>query len=501
MFQRRRFLLASVLAFALAGPLVALQSSALAGTWDGSYEPPGVVGGDPLSLLVSSVEGERVHGTLVLPAGAQEFDGTFDRARSALSLTVQLDGNPVVLELALHDGKLAGLGHGGSWEWGFRLARASSEVLARTHAPRVVELRERPATYTLDGLDTEVALALDELVRSVAEKNGVVGLSVACVVDGKLADVRSLGWEDVFADVPASGETRYRWASISKPLTATAALRLVEKGALNLDADVRALVPEFPAQTFDGKPVKVTPGLILCHQSGITHYEGARRTWREYATPHPFDELVNGLDLFASTPLRFAPGTQSAYSTHAWTLLGLTLERAGKKKYAELVKELVLTPLGMSATEPDYVASAIPHRTHGYERDAAKRLVETFDDDVAWKLPGGGWTSTVGDLARFGAGLMGSAVLGDELKRRAWSEQKLPEGKGTGLGLGFFLGTLDGERLVSHSGGQRKASTFLAVLPERGLAVAAMSNTDGAPMQEIALGALRLLRAAPGARR
>ena len=115
---------------------------------------------------------------------------------------------------------------------------------------------------------------------------------------------------------------------------------------------------------------------------------------------------------------------------------------------------------------------------------------------MAWKLPGGGWTSTVGDLARFGAGLIGAQVLGDELKRRAWSEQKLPDGKGTGIGLGFFVGELDGERLISHSGGQRKASTYLAILPERKLAVAAMSNTDGAPMQDVAFGVLRLLRAA-----
>lgn len=498
MFQRQPFLLSAVLVLAsssFAQPRVALQASALAGTWDGTYEPPGVVGGDPLSLLVSSVEGERVHGTLVLPSGALEFDGQF--AGSTLRFEAQLDGNAATLELGLRDGKLVGLGRSGPSEWSFRLAHAGSEVLAREHAPRVVELTsERPATYTLGGLDTEVALALDELMRTVAEKNGVVGLSVACVVGEKLVDVRSLGWEDVYANEPASGETRYRWASISKPLTATTALRLVEQGVLNLDADVRALVPEFPQKSIDGKPVKITPGLILCHQSGITHYEGATRTLREYAEPHPFDELVHGLDLFQSAPLRFAPGSQFSYSTHAWTLLGLCLERAGKKPYAQLVKELVLEPLGMRATEPDYVSSSIPHRTHGYERDAAQRLVETFDDDVAWKLPGGGWTSTVGDLARFGAGLFGSQVLSDEAKRRAWSEQRLPDGKGTGMGLGFFLATLSGERMVSHSGGQRKASTYLAVLPERGLAVAAMSNTDGAPMQEIAFGALRLLLAA-----
>ena len=78
-------------------------------------------------------------------------------------------------------------------------------------------------------------------------------------------------------------------------------------------------------------------------------------------------------------------------------------------------------------------------------------------------------------------------------------DQLGPEVLGGGdLGVGAqAVGELDGERLISHSGGQRKASTYLAVLPERGLAVAAMSNTAGAPMGDLARGALRLLLARP----
>ena len=502
MFDRRRFLLATLLVLGPTGPSFARtpvvpQASPLVGTWDGTYEPPGVVGGDPLSLLVASVEGERVRGTLVLPAGPLEFDGIL--AGSTLRFTAPMDDASVALELTLDGGTLTGRGRAEAFEWGFRLAHTDGAVLERSHAPRVVELasRERPATFSLDGLDTEVAFALDELVNSVAEKNDIVGLSVACVVDGELVDVRSLGWEDFFGDVPASGETRYRWASISKPLTATAALRMAARGAFDLDADVRALVPEFPEKLVDGKTARITPRLIMSHQSGITHYAGATRTWRTYDAPHPFDELTNGLDLFRSAPLKFAPGSRSDYSTHAWTLLGVALERAGKKPYAELVKELVLDPFGMTTTVPDRVASPIPHRTHGYEPGPGGELVEIFDDDVAWKLPGGGWTSTAADLARFGAGLIGSKVLSDDDKRLAWTDQKLPDGTATGLGLGFFLGTLEGERVIEHSGGQRKASTFLAVMPERRLAVAVMCNTARTPMQDIAYGALRLLLAAP----
>ena len=97
------------------------------------------------------------------------------------------------------------------------------------------------------------------------------------------------------------------------------------------------------------------------------------------------------------------------------------------------------------------------------------------------------------DLARFGAGLLGSGVLDNEDKAMAWTAQTVADGSATTMGLGFGVGDLDGERLVSHSGGQRRTSTFLAVLPDQGLAVAAMSNTQGTPMAEVAFGALRLL--------
>jgi len=157
------------------------------------------------------------------------------------------------------------------------------------------------------------------------------------------------------------------------------------------------------------------------------------------------------------------------------------------------VREQVLEPLAMKTAEPDYPSHAIPHRAKGYEQRPDGTLVETWDDDVSWKLPGGGWISTVGDVARFGAAWIGGRMLDDEQKRAAWTAQRLTDGTPTNQGLGFVVGELDGERLVSHSGGQRKASSYLAVLPGRGLAVAAMCNTAGAPMGELAKAALRLL--------
>src|SRR5712691_342919 len=68
------------------------QQDALVGTWDGTFEPPGVVGGDPFSLLIATIEGEHVRGTLVLPEGTRAFEGKFERARGALTFDTELGG-------------------------------------------------------------------------------------------------------------------------------------------------------------------------------------------------------------------------------------------------------------------------------------------------------------------------------------------------------------------------------------------------------------------------
>ena len=79
------------------------------------------------------------------------------------------------------------LARSGPWEWGFRATRTSEQILERAHSPRVVELdsRERPEAFSLVGLEIELGFALDELVRSIATQNKVVGLSVTCEVAGE----------------------------------------------------------------------------------------------------------------------------------------------------------------------------------------------------------------------------------------------------------------------------------------------------------------------------
>jgi len=354
--------------------------------------------------------------------------------------------------------------------------------------PQVVDFSvERPTEIALAGLPEALSERVDARILAVMDTVSAVGVSAAFVLEGEVVDERSYGWEDFHARIPASSETLYRWASISKPLTAATALLLADEGKLDLDRDARAYLPEFPEKAF-----VFTSRQLLCHQSGVVHYRDMLpRTLKTYDSEHPWDDAIVALDMFNESPLLFEPGTAYSYSTPAFTVLGAVIQRAGEDgTFVEQVTRCVLEPAGMTSMTPDLVWVVRPHETAGYFRLPDGRVVRSGDDDIQWKLGAGGWHSTVGDLARFGSALIGPDLLPEDVKAAMWTEQRTSSGQRTGMGLGIGVGTIEVAGLgqvevISHSGGQNKTSTYLVCAPEWGAAVALMCNTSGTGMGDL----------------
>ena len=135
----------------------------------------------------------------------------------------------------------------------------------------------------------------------------------------------------VAGKVPVTQATLFRWASISKSLTAVTALQLWERNRLNLEADVRLYVPEFPA-----KPEPISAQHLLCNQGGIVHYSNGPIvvTLRRYEHPNPFKNVVRALDTFKHSPVINPPGEKYGYTTHGFILLSAAVERAGQQRGA-----------------------------------------------------------------------------------------------------------------------------------------------------------------------
>ena len=154
---------------------------------------------------------------------------------------------------------------------------------------------------------------------------------------------------DVENNVPAGAGTVYRLASISKPITATAVMQLVERGRVDLDAPVWKYVPAFPV-----KPWPVTVRQLLCHQSGVRHYRGD-----EISSTRHYVDLTEPLKIFKDDPLLFEPGTRTSYTTYGYNLLGAVVEAASGMKFADYLEANIFRPAGC-----DRAARGRPFRDH-----------------------------------------------------------------------------------------------------------------------------------------
>jgi serine beta-lactamase-like protein LACTB, mitochondrial len=354
--------------------------------------------------------------------------------------------------------------------------RREKTPMPSVRRPLVALLLILSAMAQATALTPDQAKAVDKAVLAEMAKQDVIGLAVGVVEGGEIVYVTGFGYADRERREPVTPGTLFRWASCSKPLTAVAVMQLVDKGTLDLDADVRTLVPEFP-----DKGVAVTARQLLCHQGGIVHYTNGKvvRTKREYPTAHPFRDVVLALDTFKESPLVNRPGEKYSYTTHGYILLSAVVERAGKQPFSEQVRERIARPLGMTTLRPDYQWEAIPNRASGY-RKVKGAIVRSLDGDVSWKLGGGGYLSSIEDMARFARGLLRRELVSEKAEAMMWTPQALSGGKVTSYGLGFSVDG-KGDRLrVAHSGSQEKTKTRMVLYPRQNSAVVVMTNCEWA---------------------
>ncbi|HEY0172090.1 MAG TPA: serine hydrolase domain-containing protein [Pyrinomonadaceae bacterium] len=326
-------------------------------------------------------------------------------------------------------------------------------------------------------LPAEKVRQIEALVAAEMAKQKIPGMSVAVVAGGRPLWAAGFGMQDVENDVPARASTVYRLGSISKPVTAVAVMQLFERGRLDLDAPVQKYCPAFPEKQWP-----VTTRQVLGHLSGIRHYKSDEEfnSTRFYAT------VADGLSMFKDDPLLSEPGTKYNYTTHGYSVLGCVVEGASGRRFADFVRENILAPAGMGSMRVDSVADIIRNRAQGYRITDRGELTNSPLADNSYKVPGGGFVSTVEDLAKFAAALQAGGLLRRETSEMMYARQKTKDGKETNYGLGWGVGVRqNGQRAVGHSGGQQRVSTFLHMQPDQRLAVVLMSNLEGARLGDL----------------
>lgn len=307
---------------------------------------------------------------------------------------------------------------------------------------------------------------LAKVVAFVHEQQ-VPGLSYAIARRGDLLASGGVGRADLEQDVPATSQTVYRLASISKPITAIAALQLAEQGQLDLDADVATLVADWPERAWP-----VTTRQLLGHLGGVRHYRAGEAESTEW-----LPNQTAGLRRFRDDELLHEPGSKYLYSTFGYNLVGAVVEQVGGQHLEAQVRERVAAPAGATSLQADHLRRIVKHRAAGYVRVRGE-LQNSALMDSSYKLGGGGFVASALDLAQLGSALLGDRLLRPDTRATMFTSLQTRDGRPTGYGLGFRIGTLGERRAVYHSGAQSRVSTMWFLLPDEQVVVAVLCNLE-----------------------
>jgi len=329
----------------------------------------------------------------------------------------------------------------------------------------------------------EPFVRVEAAIAAAMSADNIPGLSVAVVLDGKLQWSRGYGFADLENFVPFRPDTVWRLASVSKPLTAVAAMQLAEKGRLDLEAPIEKSCPAFPK-----KAQPITTRQLLGHLSGIRHYAKGEN----FNSTRHYESIAQALEAFAEDPLLQEPGTKNTYSTYGYVVLGCVVEGASGERFAEYLRKNVTGPAGMDRTRTDDLYDIVPNRARGYARLPDGKLRNADLADTSNKIPGGGLVSTADDLGRFAIALFDGKILKPETFAAMQVPMKTSDGRDS-FYFGWSIDEYRGDKLLTHSGSQQGTRTYFLMVPRRRFAIAILTNTEDAGLKELSRKALEIL--------
>ena len=431
-----------------------LYAQELAGIWEGTVGGPGqqrLLRVDFDSRLFSFNGGSPAPLTLVQASNPQavQFDLTVG------GRTLRFDGQRV-------ESRITGTAAGAP----ISLTRLPDD------SPRLVQ-RKRYPLPNLAPQDAQALSSAHAFVADLLKRLEIPGLSVAVAKRGQIVWSEGFGLADVELGVPVNSLTKFRLGSVSKVLTAAAVARLVEAGKLDLDAPVQRYVPSYPAKLWP-----ITTRQLAAHMSGIRHYESADFEGRLKGAPH-FASIREGLAVFQDDKLLFEPGTNYAYSSYGWNLIGAVIEGASGQEFLSFMQSSVFEPLGLRNIAADHVDAIVANRTRFYTREAAGRPLENAPYvDNSYKWSSGGFLANAEDLVRFGSahlqpGFFKQSTLDLMFKPVSY----IPPDKQTGVGIAWRIGKdTEGRRILHHGGTIEGGRAMIMMLPDSGIVVAMLAN-------------------------
>ena len=314
--------------------------------------------------------------------------------------------------------------------------------------------------------------AIDAAAAKNLAQTNVPSASIAVVQGGKIAYVRTYGSARLDPKTPARPEMRYKIASNSKQIAATAILLLAEDNKISLDDPVARFLPQLT------RAQDVTIRELLSHTSGYQDYYPL-----DYVAPFMVAATTpqHILDVWAKKPLDFEPGTQWQYSNTNYVIIGQIIEKITGKPLIDFLRTRIFEPLGMHTPidvgrDPWSESDPAGHTT--YALGPARAIPP---EGNGWMYAAGELAMTASDLARWDISLMNATVLNPASLQALTTEVVLKGGTGTGYALGLDVSKMNNHRRWAHSGGAAGFVSNNVTFPDDKISVTVLTNgEDGA---------------------
>lgn len=309
---------------------------------------------------------------------------------------------------------------------------------------------------------------VDDLALAEMKASNSPGLGLVVVKDGKVLKQASYGIANLETGTPATVDTVFRMASMSKQFCAAAAMLLIQDGKWKLEDPISKFLTKSP-ETWS----KITLRHLLTHTSGMPGFAPADGfSFRENPTGDRYIEMLG------KKKLNFQPGEKFEYSNEGYSILGILVGKVAGKPLDAFVSERILKPVGMDSTSYYNLERLVPGRANGYiwDKDHHENAIPLRPYAMAGS---GGMQSNILDWVKWDAALQGESILSKSIKEQIWTPAKLNDGKETGYGFGWVVRKVDGKLVVSHSGGTAGFTSNVVRHVDDKLTVVVFQNVQG----------------------
>lgn len=309
-----------------------------------------------------------------------------------------------------------------------------------------------------------IADKLDELLTGYSNINLLNG-SVFIAQNGKILINKGYGFSNFSDNKRNTADSKYQIYSITKSITATIILKLAEENRISLKDQLSKFYPSFP------KGDSITIEHLLTHTSGIYSYNN------DFSMPVNSEKAM--LDFLQRKPLEFSPGSDWNYCNTGYFLLGFIIQKVTGMPYEKVVKKYIFAPLNMKQSGFNYSALTHPYKTTGYTMlyNDTNHTAPVYDQHELFSA--GGIYSTTNDLYKFHEAMQANKIISKAATIKAYSPFKM------NYGYGWFIDSISGKRIVSHSGGASGFCSYLVRIVEDNTVIILLCNSENSDVNAV----------------